>query len=140
MNKKQLAEMIKALRKKKMEEQGSIKQQSKDYLENQKFEPIHSPDTYSPKGGTPNDYAHRMEEDVSSGISNQFGHRHRPRKNPFKGRLIPSKRTWQKRGNQTRSPSIYATEEDTEKLGATETKKKTQSVTVTPEIEQFGKQ
>ena len=37
MNKKQLAEMIKTLRKKKMEEQGSTQQQSKSYLEKEKF-------------------------------------------------------------------------------------------------------
>jgi hypothetical protein len=137
MNKKQLAEMIKALRKKKMEEQGSIKHQSKDYLENQKFEPIHSPDTYSPKGGTPNDYAHRMQEArvpiIGGGLQGKstLGN--------LSKRVIGQKN----RSNQNtrrRYLNRPMSEEDTKKLGATDTKKKTQSVTITPEIEQFGKQ
>jgi hypothetical protein len=146
MNNKQLAEMIKALRKKKMEEQGSIKQQSKAYLEKEKFKPVHSPDPYNPKGETPNAYAHRMQEAMSATIHSGTGGRHNPRHTIGNISKLPTGRTYEKTGNQSRRPKTYGNkfrpvaEEETEKLGATDTKKKTQSVTITPEIEQFGKQ
>lgn len=134
MDKKQLAEMIKHLRNEKLKEQKEIKAQSKEYLKKQKFNPVHA----GPEGDTPNRYAHGMEEAIE--MASQFGHKHRPRKNIFKGRLLPNKRGWQKVGNQSRRPKTYTTEEETEKLGSTDTKRKTQSVTITPEFEPFGKQ
>lgn len=147
MNKKQLAEMIKALRKKKMEEQGNPKEQSKSYLEKQKFKPVHSPDPYHSSGETPNAYAHRMQEAISRTVHSGTGGRHNPRKTIGNISKLPSDRiVYQGKGNQKRKPGTYGNtfrpvaEEETEKLGATDTKKKTQSVTMTPEIEQFGKQ
>lgn len=138
--------MIKALRKKKMEEQKE-KVQSRAYLEKQKFNPVHSPDPYHPKGETPNAYAHRMEEAASRTIASGVGAKHNPRKTVGNISKLPTDRkAYQGRGNQSRRPGTYGntfravSEEETEKLGATDTKKKTQSVTVTPEIEQFGKQ
>lgn len=138
MNRKQLAEMIKALRKKKMEEQGSTHQQSKNYLEEEKFKPIHSPDPYNPKGETPNAYAHRMQEArvpvIGGGLQGKS----------TLGNIAKRMAGQRKRSHQnTRGRYLNrrpVSEEETEKLGATNMKKKTQNVTITPEIEQFGKQ
>ena len=139
MNKKQLAEMIKALRKKKMEEQGSTQQQSKSYLEKEKFKPVHSPDPYNPKGESPNDYAHRMQEArvplIGQGVERNQG----------KGTLgnIAKRVAGQRVRSHQNVRGRYLNQfnrEETEKLGNTETKKKTQSITIEPEITEFGKQ
>lgn len=137
MNKKQLAEMIKALRKKKIKEQSNTQQQIKSYLEKQKFKPVHSPDPYHSSGETPNAYVHRMQEarvpSVGGGLQGKS----------TLGNLAKRVAGQKKRGNQNtkrRYLNRPVTEEDTQKLGTTDTKNKTQSVTITPEIEQFGKQ
>lgn len=140
MNSKQLAEMIKHLRNEKLKEQKEIKAQSKEYLKKQKFNPVHS----GPEGDTPNRYAHGMEEAVSRTIHSGVGGRHNPRMTVGNKSKLFSDRTYQRAGNQLRGPGTYGntpvTEEDTEKLGSTDTKRKTQSVTITPEFEPFGKQ
>ena len=63
LNNKQLAEMIKTLYKKKLEEQNP-KAEASSYRDKQKFRPEHIPD----KGNTsPNDYIHRMAEGMQRG-------------------------------------------------------------------------
>lgn len=146
MNNKQLAKMIKVLRKKKLEEQDP-QASAKSYLKKQQFKPVHIPDPYDKKDATPNDYAHRMAE-AAAFQQQGTGARHNPRVTIGNVSKMPSDRTaYQARGNQMRSPKKYhnspravAEEEETEDLGATDTKKKSQKVTITPEIEQFGKQ
>lgn len=132
MNKKQLAEMIKALRKKKLDEiQNKV-------AKPEKFNPVHSPDPYNPKGDTPNAYAHRMQEArvpvIGGGLQGKS----------TLGNIAKRMAGQRKRSHQnTRGRYLNrrpVSEEETEKLGATDTKKKTQNVTITPEIEQFGKQ
>jgi len=143
MNNKQLAEMIKHLRNEKLKEQKEIKAQSKEYLKKQKFNPVHS----GPEGDTPNRYAHGMEESMSRTVSSGLGGKHNPRRAAFPSNLANLKvRAGWGRENQTHDTRRYGvrfrpvSEEETEKLGSTNTKKKTQSVTITPEFEPFGKQ
>jgi hypothetical protein len=87
-----------------------------------------------------------MQEAMSATIHSGTGGRHNPRHTIGNISKLPTGRTYEKTGNQSRRPGTYGNkfrpvaEEETEKLGATDTKKKTQSVTITPEIEQFGKQ
>lgn len=145
MDNKQLAEMIKTLRKKKLEEQDP-QSSSKSYLKKQKFKPVHVADPYDKKDASPNDYLHRMAEAVvfkQQGV----GARHKPKQTVGNISKMPSARMgYEAHGNQKRRPSTYGNtsrpvaEEETEDLGATDTKKKSQKVTITPEIEQFGKQ
>jgi len=143
MNNKQLAEMIKALRKKKLEEQDP-QASSKLYLKQQQFKPVHIPDPYDKKDASPNDYAHRMAE-AAAFTQQGVGSRYNPRVTVGNVSKLPSdRRSYQARGNQSRDPGKYhnspIAEEETEDLGNTDTKKKSQKVTITPEIEQFGKQ
>lgn len=143
MTKKQLAEMIKHLRNEKLKEQEEIsKAQSKEYLKKQKFNPVHS----GPAGDTPNRYAHNIEETLSTTVSSGTGSRHHPRQTVGNISKLFTGRKYEASGNQMRRPHVYGnrfrpvSEEDTEKLGSTDTKRKTQSVTITPEFEPFGKQ
>ena len=142
MNNKQLAEMIKHLRKKKLEEQDP----SKSYLKKQQFKPVHVADPYDKKDASPNDYLHRMAE-AAAFRQQGVGARHNPKQTVGNISKLPSDRMgYEAHGNQKRIPSTYGNtarpvaEEETEDLGATDTKKKGQKVTITPEIEQFGKQ
>lgn len=142
MDNKQLAEMIKHLRKKKLEEQDP----SKSYLKKQQFKPVHVADPYDKKDATPNDYLHRMAE-AAAFRQQGVGARHNPKQTVGNISKLPSDRMgYEAHGNQKRRPSTYGNtarpvaEEETEDLGATDTKKKGQKVTITPEIEQFGKQ
>lgn len=143
MNNKQLAEMIKHLRNERLKEQKEIKAQSKEYLKKQKFNPVHS----GPEGDSPNRYAHGMEESMSRTVHSGTGARHNPRITVGNISKLPTDRkAYQGKGNQSRRPGTYGntfrpvSEEETEKLGSTDTKRKTQSVTITPEFEPFGKQ
>ena len=105
MNKKQLAEMIKHLRnqrKIKMEQLGGMG----------KFNPVHSPDPYQPKGDTPNAYAHRknVQEIVSTTIQSGLGGKHNPRRAAFSSKLgnLGARSGWQTAtSNQKRNPGIY---------------------------------
>ena len=146
MDNKQLAEMIKVLRKKKLEEQDP-QSSSKAYLKKQQFKPVHVPDPRdSNKDASPNDYAHRMAE-AAVFTQQGVGARHKPRVTIGNKSKLPSdRRSYQASGNQMRKPKTYGNtarsvaEEETEDLGNTDTKKKSQKVTLSPEIEQFGKQ
>lgn len=123
MNKKKLAEMIKHLRKMKMEQLGG----------SGKFNPVHSPDPYSPKGDTPNAYSHRRNvQEVMSSIASGLGGKHNPRRAAFSSKLgnLGARSGWQTgSSNQKRSPSVYGntpkrmaeTEED---MGPTKTGQK----------------
>ena len=142
MDNKQLAEMIKLLRKKKLEEQDP----SKSYLKKQQFKPVHVADPYDKKDASPNDYLHRMAE-AAAFRQQGVGARHNPKQTVGNISKLPSDRMgYEAQGNQKRRPSTYGNtarpvhEEETEDLGATDTKKKGQKVTIKPEIEQFGKQ
>jgi hypothetical protein len=145
MDNKQLAEMIKVLRKKKLEEQDP-QASSKSYLKKQQFKPVHIPDPYDKKDASPNDYVHRMAE-ASNFNQMGVGAKFNPRVTVGNVSKLPSdRRSYQARGMQMNNPERYhntpraVAEEETEDLGNTDTKKKSQKVTITPEIEQFGKQ
>jgi len=69
MNNKQLAEMVKSLCKKKLEEQDP-KAETSAYLKKQKFKPEHIPDSSE---ASPNDYKHRMAEGARIAIGNRLG-------------------------------------------------------------------
>lgn len=102
MNKKELAEMIKHLRKVKLEQLGGMG----------KYNPIHSPDPYHSKGDTPNAYAHRksIQEVVSTTIQSGLGGKHNPVRKAFSSKLgnLNARSSWQTgSSNQKRTPSIY---------------------------------
>lgn len=102
MNKKELAEMIKHLRKMKMEQLGGMG----------KYNPVHSPDPYHSKGDTPNAYAHRksIREVVSTTIQSGLGGKHNPRRAAFSSKLgnLGARSGWQTgSSNQKRTPGVY---------------------------------
>ena len=145
MNNKKLANLIKQIRKKKLQEQDP-KAEASAFRKKEQFKPVHIADPYDPKDASPNDYLHRMAEAVAF-RQQGVGARHNPRHTVGNISKLPSDRMgYQSHGNQGRSPSTYGNtarpvaEEETDDLGTTETKKKSQKVTMTPEIEQFGKQ
>jgi hypothetical protein len=145
MNNKQLAEMIKVLRKKRLQEQDPKTDNAK-YLKKQQFKPVHVADPYDKKDASPNDYLHRMAE-ATVFRQQGVGARHNPKQTVGNISKLPSDRMgYEAHGNQKRRPSTYGNtarpvaEEETDDLGTTDTKKKGQKVTITPEIEQFGKQ
>jgi hypothetical protein len=133
MNNKQLAEMIKTLRKKKLEEQNP-KAETSDYLKKQKFKPEHNPDSSE---ASPNDYRHRMAEASSFSQLDETlgGTYHKRQMNIFKARLKPSQRTWTKEGQQgMRGGKRYTAEENKKEveLGPTDTGQTGETVTSNP--------
>lgn len=119
MNKKQLAEMIKAMRAKKLSEAEGVSQV-------------------------------RHKNDPSVGTMPGAGGRHAPVKEPFKITVgATEKRTWQKSGNQGRSPESYVSEDDIKplmdrekELGRTNTgeksKKSTETIDVNPRMKDIA--
>ena len=123
MNNKQLAEMIKHLRKKKLEE--VIGKPGK-------FDPEHA-DTHPSDPTSPNQYIHRkpktVEEDVMQRPS--LGPKRARRKSVYKSTLgALEKRRWG--GNQSQRGRY--TEEEVENLGTTDTGKKSKIDTETVDI------
>jgi hypothetical protein len=119
MNKKQLAEMIKTLRKKKLDE--IIGKPGK-------FDPKHK--TTHPEDPTsPNQPFHEEKLDEVLG-----GTYHKRRKNIFKSRLKPSQRTWTKKGQQSMSSGKRYTAEEEKKLGSTDTNQSGETVDMNPNI------
>jgi hypothetical protein len=117
MTKKQLAEMLKAMRAAKLSEQvGEV----------------------------------RHKDDPSVGTMPGKGGRFSPKVEPFKHTVgAVEKRTWQKSGNQARSPNSYVSEDDTQalmnkakELGDTDTgeksKKKTETIDVNPKMKDMA--
>jgi hypothetical protein len=132
MNNKQLAEMVKSLCKKKLEEQDP-KAETSAYLKKQKFKPEHIPDSSNKNDNTsPNDYKHRMTEELpfrQQGV----GARHNPRVTIGNVSKLPSDRSkYQAHGNQSMKNRQESTETD---LGSTDTGKKgkeSETVSVNP--------
>ena len=127
MNNKQLAEMIKTLRKKNLEEQNP-KIETSAYLKKQKFKPEHVPDN----GNTsPNDYVHRMAEArtpiISGGAQGQ---------STLGGAGMQNRAQGQKNRGQQNIVGRSLSEVDSIDLGPTETGKKSkeekEDVTVNP--------
>ena len=124
MNNKQLAEMIKTLRKNNLEEQNP-KAETSDYLKKQKFKPEHIPDN----GNTsPNDYMHRMAEGMQQSTLGPHRNRAMNPNSTTLGDLVSRNRG----GNQSTNNRYESTEEDS---GSTETGKKgkeAETVSVNP--------
>ena len=125
MNNKQLAEMIKTLRKNNLEEQNP-KAEASSYLKKQKFKPEHIPDN----GNTsPNDYMHRMAEGMQQSTLGPHRNRAMNPNSTTLGDLVSRNRG----GNQSTNNRYESTEID---LGPTETGKKSkeekEDVTVNP--------
>ena len=127
MNNKQLAEMIKTLRKNNLEEQNP-KAETSDYLKKQKFKPEHIPDN----GNTsPNDYVHRMAEGMQQSTLGPHRNRTMNPNSTTLGDLVSRNRGGNQSTNKRYTPE--STETD---LGPTETGKKSkeekEDVTVNP--------
>lgn len=147
MKTKQLAEMIKSLRKKKLEEQDP-KSASKAYLKKQQFKPVHAPDPYHSGKDSPNAYVHResVQEAVSQTVHAGLGGDHKPRRTAFASKLgnLRARSGWQTGAtNQKRTPATYgntpktvAEEEqelDKTKTGEMVKKKKTETINLEPQ-------
>lgn len=114
MNRKQLAEMIKSIRKKKIEEVIGLPPP---------FKPEHGKAKHGEDPNSPNQYAHRMNEEVLNELGGTY---HKRKLNVFYQKKISSKRRkWQLAGQQ-KMKGRY-TEEEVQKLGDTETGEKTKS-------------
>lgn len=124
------------------------------------FNPTHYKATHGEDPESPNQYAHKVSEALSTkGTANSLGTKHAPKVNVFKSRLLPSQRTsWQHSGNQKMAnakgkPTRYTAEEvvgkvlkkvkkmkeentkTTEKdLGRPDTGGSTDTVTVNPKL------
>lgn len=76
-----------------------------------KFNPVHSPDPYSPKGDTPNAYSHRRNvQEVMSSMASGLGGRFNPRRAAFSSNLgdLGARSGWAKSNTQQgRSPQKY---------------------------------
>lgn len=129
MNNKQLAEMIRTLRKKNLEEQNP-KVEASVYRKRQKFKPEHIPD--SPEA-SPNDYRHRMAEGMQQSTLGADRSRALNIAKTTLGKLEARASGWQGRGGQSMDNRYESTETD---LGPTETGKKSkeekEDVTVNP--------
>lgn len=123
MNRKQLAEMIKSLRKKALKEVIG---------KPPPFKPIHI-DTQDKS--SPNEYLHRMKEEVLNELGGTYNRRRRNRYKQTLGAL-EKRNSWLHKGQQ-KMRGRY-TEEEVEKLGSTETGEKSKSrqddVDINPKI------
>ena len=134
MNNKQLAEMIKTLRKKKLEEQNP-RAEASVYREKQKFKPEHNPDSSE---ASPNDYKHRMAEGMQRPT---LGRNRRRVLDPTRvnlGKLEARASGWQGRGGQSMEDGKrytgYTVEENKKEveLGPTDTGQTGETVTSNP--------
>jgi len=129
MNNKQLAEMIRTLRKKNLEEQNP-KAETSAYLKKQKFKPEHIPDSSE---ASPNDYRHRMVEGMQQSTLGADRSRALNIAKTTLGNLKARADGWQGHGGQSMDNRYESTETD---LGPTETGKKgkeeEEDVTVNP--------
>jgi hypothetical protein len=133
LNNKQLAEMIKTLYKKKLEEQNP-KAEASSYRERQQFKPVHVSDPYNKKDQSPNDYMHRMAEGMQQST---LGPDRSKKMNVYSSTLGNLKsRLWG--GNQSMDNRYESAETD---LGSTETGKKgreAETVSVNPKDTTFS--
>lgn len=130
MDKKKLAGLIKDVRNKKLKEQTG---------KSASFDPAHHKGTHGEDPQSPNQYAHSKkvtEQEVTQIHAEPgLGHRHNPKSSIFTHAKVPSKRTWQKIGNQSRDTKTYVAEkEESTDLGKTETGKKTKKETETVDV------
>lgn len=134
MDKKKLAGLIKDVRKNKLNEQTG---------KSASFDPAHHKGTHGEDPESPNQYAHGKkvtEQEVSQSHAEPgLGHRHDPKTSIFAHAKVPIKRTWQKKGNQSRDTQSYVAEkEESTDLGKTDTgkksKKETETVDVNPKM------
>lgn len=120
MNNKQLAEMIKILRKKKIEE--VIGKPGP-------FKPVH---LNTKDSSSPNEYFHRMKEEKL----NELGPTYIASQDKQAGiaSKMPSDRKRYQHGNQERSPSNYTAEENKKEveLGSTDTNQSGETISVNP--------
>lgn len=116
MTRKQLAEMIRAIRKAKLDE---IIGKPKE------FNPEHKA-THLEDPTSPNQPFHEEKLDEVLG-----GTYNRRRMNIFKSRLKPNQRTWVKKGHQSMENGKRYTAEEEEQLGSTDTGKKSKEETDT---------
>lgn len=133
--------MIKALRKKKLDE-----------IENNlakpgKFNPVHSPDPYNASKDTPNSFAHRkVQEAVSKTVHSGLGGSHKPKRALFPSNLgdLKARAGWQSGAtNQKRTPGTYGNKykpvtEEEQELDKTDAgdkvkKKKTETINLEPQ-------
>lgn len=121
MNKKQLAEMIKAIRKKKLEEVIG---------KPPPFKPAHRA-THPEEKTSPNQYYHVKEEKLDEVLGGTY---HRRKKSMYKQTLgaLEKRNKWLRAGQQ-KMRGRY-TEEEVEKLGPTDTGKKSESEKETVDI------
>lgn len=139
--------MIKALRKKKLEEQDP-KSASKAYLKKQQFKPVHSPDPYNAGKETPNAFVHResVQEAVSKTVNAGLGGDHKPVRSAFASKLgnLSARAGWQRGAtNQKRTPKTYGNTpktvaEEEQELDKTDKgdkvkKKKTETINLEPQ-------
>lgn len=131
MNNKQLAEMVKRLRAKKLEE---IIGKSGPF-DPQHIKPSHKGvNTQGQEKSSPNDYLHRMGEErleelgptYAAGQDKQAGIASK----------MPADRKRYQRGNQERSPSNYTAEENKKEveLGKTDTNQSGEKISMNPKI------
>lgn len=122
MDKKQLAEMIKILRKKKIEE--VIGKPGP-------FNPAHHKATHGEDPESPNQAAHKMAEDVLNELGGTY---YKRRRSIYKQTLgaLEKRNKWQHAGQQ-KMRGRY-TEEEVEKLGNTDTGKKSEAEKETVDI------
>ena len=134
MNNKQLAEMIKTLRKKKLEEQNP-RAEASVYREKQKFKPEHNPDSSE---ASPNDYRHRMAEGMQQSTLGADRSRALNIAKTTLGKLEARASGWQGRGGQSMEKGKrytgYTAEENKKEveLGPTDTGQTGETVTSNP--------
>lgn len=122
MTRKQIAEMIKKIHKKALEEVIG---------KSPPFKPEHitprhqGVNTQGQEKSSPNEYLHRMSEEVLNELGGTY---HKRKLNVFYQKKIASKRRkWQLDGQQSMKRGARYTEEEVQKLGDTETGEKTKS-------------
>lgn len=120
MNKKQLAEMIKAVRKQKLDE---------IIGKPPPFKPEHRKGTHGEDPQSSNQYLHTMKEEQIDEVLG--GTYHKRKRSVFFQKKIPSERKWQKQGQQ-RMKGRYNEEADFHHRGRTETGQSSDTVDVSP--------
>jgi hypothetical protein len=129
MKNKQLSEMIKTLRKKKLAEIVG---------KPESFKPEHPEKSKKEEDpGSPNQYIHRMaEENLDEVLGGTY---HKRITNKFKARLKPSQRTWTKDGQQSmKKGKRYTAEQEEKKLGPTATGQPGETVSSHPKDTTFS--
>ena len=123
MNNKQLAEMVKRFRKKKLEE---------IIGKPPPFNPAHHKATHGEDPESPNQAAHKMSEEILNELGGTY---HKRKTSLYKQTLgaLRKRRSWQVDAGQQKMKGRY-TEEEIENLGNTDTGKKSKSDTETVDI------